>query len=512
MKRRHFLGQASLAALSPWGWASAQPSIAQQTGEEPKIQLPALPDSRPLPEVVLFGFDDRAFPFQNHLQTQLIPARNPSLVLDHGPEGSHDEVLLYYGTVVRIGETFHMWYNGNHGPRQNDVNIERTHCKICYAKSKDGVHWEKPELGLVEFNGSKKNNIVDLTVPNLWSTCALLYDPADRDSSQRFKMAYEARYSGQLRFCVAFSPDGFRWKPFEGNPVGPFLEMAGITKHNDLYYVNGQSFAHSPVYARRLVTYASANFQQWSPCGALGLDRAADVSGPSTSDDAHQYEEVHLGAAMWNRGNVILGIYGQWHGHFSGDRRWVAMDLGLAVSHDAIHFREPIPGFRFIPAREQPRSPMGVGPALEQGQGMENFGDQTLYWYSLWRGTEGSGVRLVTWERDRLGMLSPFRPSGAQAISCPIRVSRGQAKVYVNAAGLGQHSQLRVGLADEGFRPLPGYAGPDAAVLDQSGLRLPVRWKRGDVLSASQGLVRLDVRFEGVRPEDCRLHAMYVGA
>jgi hypothetical protein len=246
MKRRHFLGQASLAALSPWGWASAQPSIAQQTGEEPKIQLPALPDSTPLPEVVLFGFDDRAFPFQNHLQTQLIPARNPSLVLDHGPEGSHDEVLLYYGTVVRIGETFHMWYNGNHGPRQNDVNIERTHCKICYAKSKDGVHWEKPELGLVEFNGSKKNNIVDLTVPNLWSTCALLYDPADRDSSQRFKMAYEARYSGQLRFCVAFSPDGFRWKPFEGNPVGPFLEMAGITKHNDLYYVNGQSLRTAP--------------------------------------------------------------------------------------------------------------------------------------------------------------------------------------------------------------------------------------------------------------------------
>ena len=27
---------------------------------------------------------------------------------------------------------------------------------------------------------------------------------------------------------------------------------------------------------------------------------------------AHQGEQVHLGAALWNRGNVVLGFYGQW--------------------------------------------------------------------------------------------------------------------------------------------------------------------------------------------------------
>jgi len=82
-----------------------------------------------------------------------------------------------------------------------------------------------------------------------------------------------------------------------------------------------------------------------------------------------------------------------------------------------------------------------------QGQGMENVGDRTLYWYSLWRGTEGSGVRLISWERDRLGMLKPFRPwlrgSGGlplemHTISCPIRVFEGgKARIYVNASGLG---------------------------------------------------------------------------
>jgi len=31
---------------------------------------------------------------------------------------------------------------------------------LCYAESRDGVKWYKPDLGLFKFNGSKSNNIV----------------------------------------------------------------------------------------------------------------------------------------------------------------------------------------------------------------------------------------------------------------------------------------------------------------------------------------------------------------
>lgn len=31
---------------------------------------------------------------------------------------------------------------------------------VCYAESDDGINWVRPELGLVEFNGSKQNNII----------------------------------------------------------------------------------------------------------------------------------------------------------------------------------------------------------------------------------------------------------------------------------------------------------------------------------------------------------------
>ena len=87
------------------------------------IELPTLPYPAPLPEVTLFAFDDWAFPFYDYAEIHLTAGANPQTVLDHGPEDAADGVLLYYGTVIRVGDTFHMWYNGNYGPLQNTIGI-----------------------------------------------------------------------------------------------------------------------------------------------------------------------------------------------------------------------------------------------------------------------------------------------------------------------------------------------------------------------------------------------------
>jgi hypothetical protein len=458
-----------------------------------------------LDEVVLFAFDNRAFPFQNHVQTHLISGGNAQRVVVPGPPGSHDEAILYYGTVLRVEDQLRMWYFGRSDGQGEGIGhgYGRPGLALCYATSSDGITWEKPDLGLVEFSGSKHNNIVDLPDSGMRPAAAILYEPDDHE--RPYKLAYESTVNGEERFCVAFSQDGLRWQPSPLNPVGPFLEMAGVTRMGGLYYVVGQGplTGHQPMRIRHLSVFASKDFEHWSPCGALGLNRATDLIGPSNEHDWNHIEEVHLGAGLWNRGNVLIGIYGQWHGHPSGDRRFVTMDLGLAISHDAIHYVEPIPGFKLIPAREQPDSPDEF-PALMQGQGMENIGDQTLYWYSLWRGTQGTGVRLVTWECDRLGYLQPFKPNAARVITCPLTI-QGRARVYVNASGLGEYSHLRVTVLDEGFQPIDGYNG---AKVNADSLRAPLIWEAGDALN--DRTIRLDVQFAGVRPEDCKLHALYV--
>ena len=75
-----------------------------------------------------------------------------SLVTDAPWEGN---VCAYY-TVFQDGPLYRMYYRGLH--IENGVG---THAQVtCYAQSTDGVSWTKPNLGLIEYDGSTQNNIV----------------------------------------------------------------------------------------------------------------------------------------------------------------------------------------------------------------------------------------------------------------------------------------------------------------------------------------------------------------
>ena len=67
------------------------------------------------------------------------------------------------------------------------------------------------------------------------------------------------------------------------------------------------------------------------------------TDGYSTTKSSGQGEQCHLGAGLWNRGSSVLGFYGQWHGPVCGDRRLVAMDLGLVISNDGVSAAVPSP-------------------------------------------------------------------------------------------------------------------------------------------------------------------------
>ena len=487
----------------------------------PKILLPDLPCREVAGEAVFFGFDQNAFPYHYRLQTRLMAGKFDSVAVPHGPPGAHDEFIRYYGAVIRIDGKFRMWYYGQSGPEPDSNGFGHgghPNKALCYATSDDAVHWVKPKLGLVEFNGSKDNNIVALNDPGAVVSAAVLYDPEDPRPERRFKIVYESMRGGvRPSPCVAFSPDGLTWTPWP-TPIGDFLEMQGITKFCGRYFVNGQSPGSGGFPRRKLLTLVSGDFEHWSP-PAEGMNRSNDYNTPFLGTplrESDNYEEIHLGAALWNRGNVLLGIYGQWHSTANGDRRLVTMDLGLTVTHDAIHHVEPIPGFKIIPSREQPGSAAFDMPALMQGQGMENVGDKTYYWYSFWKGNAATGVRLATWDRDRLGLLKPYHAGtinfpppdhGFQAITCRFQVTPGDhADVFVNATGLGSQTRIRATLLDHTFKPIPGFT----AVLQKSGLRIPVAWENNRKVDAALGETHLQLKFEGMRPEDGSLYAAYV--
>lgn len=53
-----------------------------------------------------------------------------------------------YFNVLQTGSLIRLYYRG--------ANDQFT----CYAQSEDGLHFERPQLGLYEFEGSRDNNIV----------------------------------------------------------------------------------------------------------------------------------------------------------------------------------------------------------------------------------------------------------------------------------------------------------------------------------------------------------------
>ena len=472
-------------------------------------------------ETVLFPFDDYSVPFSKGLLLELVPGKKSAVNTGHGTDPLHPSKpvvppgkpgdpdhprVYYYGTVLKIDGEYRMWYSGWDKDRKRQV---------LYAVSRDGVRWDKPDLGLVEYNGNRRNNLVlsNGEGPMQGVFVLVLHEPDDPDPGRRFKMVREEH---PRAIMAAYSPDGLSWTDSPNNPIikGSGMETGGLIRFNGFYYLNGQGgpIPHPVPKARgrKMVTYISHDFDHWSEAAHLSFRRNPLPPRPLDNFEIHRGAQVHMGASLWNRGNVIIGFYGQYDNQ-TNDRRYSTCDLGLVVSPDAIHFKEPIPDFKILPSYEEPD---GAEPRLLQGQGFENIGDRTLFWYSIWVAfnPEGpSGVRLATWGRDRLGYFAAApRTEGAHFLSTSIKLDSPQAEIYVNASGLSEKSQLRVEVLDHRLRPLPGYSGDASIPVREPGLRQRVTWRGKDQLAGVDGPIRVRVNWEGIYPEDARLYAVYV--
>lgn len=77
----------------------------------------------------------------------------------------------------------------------------------CYAESKNGLDWVRPNLGLHEVQGTRNNNVI-LTEPARKDSFApfLDHNPGARPSER-----YKATASGSGSLAGYTSPDGIHW-------------------------------------------------------------------------------------------------------------------------------------------------------------------------------------------------------------------------------------------------------------------------------------------------------------
>lgn len=145
-----------------------------------------------------------------HLQVQQPEAGEVVLVTGEPWEGN---TCAYY-SIFADGDLFRMYYRGSHTQKMKSVHDEVT----CYAESKDGIHWDKPKLGLFEWDGSKDNNIV---WNGIGTHCFSPFrdDNPDCAAEARYKAISRGRPQAKKGLYVFQSPDAIHWSLITDEPV-----------------------------------------------------------------------------------------------------------------------------------------------------------------------------------------------------------------------------------------------------------------------------------------------------
>ena len=492
--------------------------------------------------VTLFAFDDVSIPYTQHLKLEMrAPERHPANpIVRRGNAGAPDSwAVQFYGSVIRDGGRFRMWYVAAGDDRLDPDTPRSAPWRVAYAESDDGVRWRKPELGLVEYNGSRANNLVLMT-PRLGTiNLKVLFEPGEADDSRRYKMGAHVWFpknGSRLGTLAPYgSPDGFRWKllapatpvdaelPAHQTVLPPlhFEPVGGLYRWGGLYHLSGQNAiaATRPYQGRVVRGFVSPDFVNWAPTSAIGFVRSSQhvPLGPGRSREG---EQTHEGISVWNRGNVLIGLSGMWH----GGKQWsdVTIDLGLVVSNDGVRFREPAHERVFLRRGADGQWDQG---GLLQGQGFHNVGGKTYIYYGAWdprRWQESpprGGVGLAMLPRDRFAHLrvdGASQGEGTYQLTDPVSslmtrpldvAELATRRFYVNAEGLGDQASLKVELLDGQTRPIPRFAGDNAAVVRVNGFQTPIQWRRR--LADWPSHVRLRVTFQGRQKADIRCCALY---
>ena len=171
-----------------------------------------------------------------------------------------------YQAIFQDGDKYRMYYKAYHFLYEPGKLVKGHPLYACYAESEDGIHWKKPDLGLFEFEGSKKNNIV-------WAGAGAHDFTPFKDENPACKP--DERYKAVARGgggMIAFkSSDGIHWSQLGS---GPIITDGAFDSQNLAFWdsARGEYRAYYRDFRdgrRDIKTATSPDFVKWTPLGWL---------------------------------------------------------------------------------------------------------------------------------------------------------------------------------------------------------------------------------------------------
>lgn len=410
-------------------------------------------------------------------------------------------MITLYSTVRDEGDRLRMWYI---------CRDARNRKNVAYAESQDGVNWFKPNLGIVEYEGSTDNNLVGLTTLE----GAPFRDPRATSINERHIYVSHVWGEGMVRF---FSPDGLHWQ----RDSKPLLRLGADSQAITFWDARTQSYA---LYLRAWERRADRKLYRTVVRADVADLKTPMKTGPSEKS-----------LYLWGKEKApVIGkefptvletdkhdpddsdVYTNSIEPYPLDRRWYVGFPSFFQREDRIsegrlevQFIGSRDGFKWHRYDRAPYVSLG-----QPGSGRENMaylgpglvvrGDELWQYGTVYRTkhgdvagrqqrTDGAIHRYI--QRIDGFVAAQFDWRGGEMTTQPVRVTGDELRLNLDTGALGW---VKVGLLDAKGTAITGFDITDSAKLQINSVRAGVRWQSDADLKTLHGR-RVQVHIVGAR-------------
>jgi hypothetical protein len=426
---------------------------------------------------------------QLFLDRQLIESLQDARLVLHAPiprevvfkfDAPWEGGMSGYVTVLRDGDEFRMYYRGG-GETTQEVT--------CLAVSRDGIDWTRPELGLFEFQGSTRNNIIYRGQRKAYWESHNFTPFVDTNPAATPQARYKAMALGRHTLAdgetvkglvVLGSPDGIHWKPLHDGAVitqGSFdsqnVAFWDAARSQYVCYLrDGRPTPHGDR-VRSIRRASSADFLHWTQPEWLDF-------GPAPLE--HFY--VNNIAPYFREPSLYVGFpmrFVPQRKTIGAEARAVdgVSDAVLISSRDGLHFDRTFEEALLRPGLD-PRNWGHAHGNNTPAWGLLPMspGEMSLYWAEHYGDTPQ--MRRGVFRVDGLASLQGGRQGGS-LVTRALRFAGRTLRLNYSTSAVGS---VRVELQDADGVPLPGYRLDDCLEIFGDELDRAVAWKGGGDLSA----------------------------
>lgn len=436
--------------------------------------------------------------------------REIALVTDQPWEGN---MCGGYKTYFRDGDRFRLYYQAWHGDiveHDGQVVLTEAPIRIGYLESADGIHWQRPALGIIDVNGSMANNLTFDGFPPCQRGAHGFAPFKDNNPACAPEARYKAIGADNTWPCSLFalqSPNGLHWSLLREEK----LAIDGAFDSQNLAFWDALRGEYRCYYrdfttdsCRGIKTCTSPDFLHWTEGEWLDYP-GAPAEQLYTNQILPYYRAPHLFLGFPTRyverpwSPSIEALPELAHRRLrarASERYGAAVTDGLFMSsRDGRTFTRW--GEAFIRPGLRPVGSWTYGDCYQGWGLLETASDipgapNELSFFAAegyWRGA-ANAFRRYTLRLD--GFVSLSAPlAGGGMVTAPLTFTGTRLSMNLATSAAGS---LKVELQEADGTPIPGYTLDDCWEIIGDTLDYTVRWKSGTDISGMAGRpVRLHV-------------------